>query len=135
VSVTTRFLARLIGVYCLIVSLAMASHSEANIQTITSLVHNAPLLFLSGIIAVVTGLGIILNHNQWIGGATPVIVTLVGWIALIKGTLVLLLTPDAETAVFLVGFHYAQLFFVYCGIAFVTGAWLTWRGFTPATKK
>ena len=117
-STVTRLLSRLIGVYCVIVSLAMASHRSATVETITAMVHNTPLLFLSGIIAVVTGLAIVLNHNVWSGGATPVIVTLIGWVTLLKGTL------------FLDGLHFSQLFFVYCGIAFAMGAWLTWSGFS-----
>jgi hypothetical protein len=130
VSTVTRLLSRLIGVYCVIVSLAMASHRSATVETITAMVHNTPLLFLSGIIAVVTGLAIVLNHNVWSGGATPVIVTLIGWVTLLKGTLLLFLSPEAESAAFLDGLHFSQLFFVYCGIAFAMGAWLTWSGFS-----
>lgn len=125
----TRFLSRLIGAYCLVVSLAMASHGQATVAMIAEIVHDAPLLFLCGIIAVATGLAIVLNHNVWSGGAVAIVITLVGWITLLKGALLLFLTPEAESAVFLDGLHYGQFFFVYCGIAFAMGAWLTWKGF------
>lgn len=121
----TKSLSRLIGLYCMIVALAMAAHRQATVDTITAMVHNAPVLFLAGVIAVATGLAIVLNHNVWSGGALPVVVTLAGWTTLIKGALLLFLTPDAESAVFLDGLRFAQLFYLYCAISFVLGAYLT----------
>jgi hypothetical protein len=128
-SATTRFLSRLIGLYCIAVALAMAAHRQATIDTVTAMVHNAPLLFLCGVLAVIGGLAIILNHNVWSGGGATVIVTLVGWVSVIKGALMMFLTPDEESAIFLDGLHYAQLFYLYCGISFCLGAYLTWSGF------
>ena len=99
----------------------MASHRQATVDTITSMVHDAPVLFLAGVIAVATALAIVLNHNVWSGGALPVVVTLVGRVTLIKGTLLLFLSPDAESTVFLDGLHYAQLFYLYCAISLFLG--------------
>jgi hypothetical protein len=129
-SATTRFLSRLIGLYCILMALAMAAHRQATVDTITAMVHDAPLLFLCGILAVTGGLAIVLNHNVWSGGGGTVVVTLVGWVSLIKGALMMFLTPNDESAVFLDGLHYAQLFYVYCGISFGLGAYLTWWGFS-----
>lgn len=128
-STKTRFLSRLIGLYCMLVALAMASHRQATVDTVTALVHNAPLLCLCGILGVCTGLAIVLNHNVWTGGALCIVVTLVGWVTLIKGALLLFLSPDQESAVFLDGLHYAQLFYLYFGISVCLGAYLTWSGF------
>ena len=63
----TVFLSRLIGLYMILVSLSMAAHKQATVETITALVHNSPLVFLTGIIAVVAGLAIVLGHNAWSG--------------------------------------------------------------------
>jgi hypothetical protein len=128
----TKSLSRLIGLYLMIIALAMAAHRQAFVDTITAMVHDAPVVLLSGIVAVVIGLAIVLNHNVWSGGAAPVIVTLAGWIALIKGVLLLFLSPGAESAVFLDGMHFAQLSYMYCAIAFLLGAYLTERGFRAA---
>jgi len=55
-----------------------------------------------------------------------VTVTLLGWISLIKG--VLLLSPGT-TVGFWDSFHYEQLYYVYASISFVVGAYLTYGGF------
>jgi hypothetical protein len=126
----TRLLSRLIGLYSILVSLALASNKTASVGMITAFVHDGPLLFLSGALAATAGLAIVLNHNVWSGGAQSVIVTLVGWTSLIKGAAILFLPPGAEAAVFIDGFHYAQLFYLYCAIPFVLGSYLTWKGFS-----
>jgi hypothetical protein len=81
----TLLLGKLIGLYCLVISLAMGMHKAAMVQTVTSFVHNPPLLFLTGVIGLAVGLAIVIGHDVWSGGALPVTITLIGWLALIKG--------------------------------------------------
>ncbi len=130
----TVFLSRLIGLYMILVSLSMAAHKQATVETITALVHNSPLVFLTGIIAVVAGLAIVLGHNAWSGGALPVTVTLVGWVTLVKGALLLILSPEAESRFFLEGLHYVQLFYVYAAIALLLGVYLTYSGIRSTAR-
>ena len=96
----TIYLGRLIGLYCVVVALAMLSHKHATVDTITVLVHDAPVLLSVSIIALVAGLAIVLAHNVWSGGVLPVVVTLVGWISLIKGVVFLFLPPQTSIAYF-----------------------------------
>src|SRR5579862_4156857 len=79
----TIYLGKLLGLYCVIVALAMMSHKQTIVDTMTTLVHDAPLLFFVSVIAVLAGLGIVLGHNVWSGGALPIVITIVGWISLI----------------------------------------------------
>ena len=81
----TIYLGRLIGLYCVLLALAMISHKQATVEAINAFMHDAPVLLLASIVAMAAGLAIILGHNVWSGGAFPVVVTLVGWISLIKG--------------------------------------------------
>jgi len=104
----------------------MVTHRQAAIETATALVHNPPLLFLAGVIAITIGLAMVLGHNVWTDGAVPVIVTLVGWSTLIKGLLLLFLPPDAAPGVFLGALRYEQLFYVYTAISLLLGSYLTW---------
>ena len=124
----TVFLSRLIGLYCILASLAMAAHRQPTVETMTALIHTPPVLFLAGIIALLAGLAMVLGHNVWSGGALPVVVTLVGWVTLIRGLLVLFLSPGAEVRLF-TGLRYDQLFYPYCGIGLVLGVYLTYGGF------
>jgi len=122
----TVFIARMLGLYCLIVSLIMFTHKLAMVEIENTLVHSPALLFIGGIITLVAGLAIVLSHNVWSGGALPVTVTLLGWISLIKG--VLLLSPGT-TSGFWDSFQYERLFYLYASISFVLGAYLTHAGF------
>jgi len=124
----TTFLSRLIGLYCILVSLSMVTHKQATVEMVTALTHNPPVLFVVGMIAVAAGLAMILGHNVWSGGAGPVIVTLIGWLTLIKGLLFLFLSPEAASGFFLRGLHYEQLFYLYAAISLLLGTYLTYGG-------
>jgi hypothetical protein len=100
----------------------------------TALVHNPPVLFIVGVITLVAGLAMILGHNVWSGGVLPVIVTLVGWLTLIKGLLFLFLSPEAAVGFFLGGLHYEQLFYLYVAISLIFGVYLTYGGFRSTSR-
>jgi hypothetical protein len=124
------FLSRLIGLFVILVALPLAMHKQATLETLTALVHNPPLLLILGMVFLATGLAIVLNHNIWSGGVLPVIVTLVGWVTLVRGLLLLSLSPEVLAG--LMGIvHYEQLFSLYVVISLVLGAYLTYSGFRP----
>jgi hypothetical protein len=56
----------------------------------------APLIYLNGLLLFVAGLSIVRVHNQWTRG-WPVMVTLVGWIAILGG-LFRMFAPEAQQA-------------------------------------
>lgn len=128
----TRYLSRLIGLYCLLVGLSMIVHKQTTVESITETVHHAPAVLLSSIFALAAGLAIVIGHNVWSGGVPAVLVTLVGWITLIKGLLLLFLTPQA-TVGFFEAAHYGQMFYLYVAITLVLGIALTYGGFKPAS--
>lgn len=124
----TIFLGRLIGLYLILISLAMLTHKQATVESIIALMHNPPLLFVVGLIAVAAGLAIVLSHNVWSGGMLPVVVTVTGWLLLTKGVLLLFLSPEAASGIFLSGLRYEQFFSFYTGIALFLGIYLTYEG-------
>jgi hypothetical protein len=129
----TIFLSRLLGLYNVLVALSMVTHRHATVETITALIQNPPVLFIVSVIALSTGLAMVLSHNIWSGGALPIFVTLVGWIALVKGVLYLFLPPEAS-----VGFfrrtHYEQFFYLYAAIILLVGVYLTYGGFRSRSR-
>ena len=70
-SMRTIFLARLIGLFSLVVSVAMFLHKQAMIETVTAMVRDQPLLFVLGMLGLLAGLAMVLAHNVWSGGALP----------------------------------------------------------------
>jgi uncharacterized membrane protein YkgB len=125
----TIFLSRLIGLYCILVALSMMSRRQATVETVTALLQNQSLMFIVGVITLAAGLAMVLAHNIWSGGALVVVVTLVGWVTLIKGLSFLFLSPEVEAELYLRQLHYQQFFYMYAAISLVLGIYLTYGGF------
>jgi vacuolar-type H+-ATPase subunit I/STV1 len=106
----------------------MLTHKEASMAAVNALMHNVPFMLLIGVITLAAGLAMVLAHNIWSGGAVPVLVTLVGWITLVKGLLFLFLPPEAMAGLY-ESLHYQQLFPAWAAIAILIGAYLTYGGF------
>jgi hypothetical protein len=128
-STRTAFLSRLIGMYCIIVAIAMALHKGATIQMVTALVNDAPVLYLFGLIIVAVGLAMILKHNVWRRGPLAIIVTLVGWATLLKGLLFLFLPPPIAAGVAIWGSAYQQYYYLDVGLALALGIYLAYGSF------
>ena len=125
----TAFLGKLIGLYCIIVALAMMAHKQSAVATVSALVRNAPLLLFAEVLGLAAGLALILGHNIWSGGALPVVITLLGWLMTIRGVVLLALSQDA-TIKFFEALRYEELFYVYMGATLVLGLFLTFAGFS-----
>ena len=125
----TLFLSKLIGLYCIIAALSMMTRRQATVETVTALLRDPSMILIVGVITLAAGLAMVLAHNSWSGGALAVIVTLVGWITLIKSLFFLFLPPEMEAGLFLGQLHYQQLFYLYTGVSLVLGIYLTYGGF------
>jgi len=125
----TIFLARLIGLFAIFVSLSMIVHKRVMVETTNALLRNGALLLITGMIGLVAGLAMVLSHNVWSGGALPVVVTLFGWIILIRSLILLFLSPEFKVRLFEM-FHFENFFYLYAAISFVFGTYLTWAGFS-----
>jgi hypothetical protein len=55
----TIFLAKLLGLYCIIVALAMMTRKQSAVSTVKALIGNAPLLLLVEVIGLAGGLAMI----------------------------------------------------------------------------
>jgi hypothetical protein len=87
----TAFLARLIGLFTILLVPTLLVHGSAIIENTAA---DKPVMLTYGIISLAIGVAMILGHNIWSGGALPVVVTLVGWLILAKGLLILLIEPE-----------------------------------------
>jgi len=130
----TTFLSRLIGLYCILVSLYMVTHKQVTVEMVTALVHAQPALFAVGLMGMTIGLAMVLGHNVWSGGTLPVVVTLVGWTAVAKSLLCLFLSPEAASEFFLGWCRYEQLFFLYAGISLLLGIYLIYGGLRSTAR-
>ena len=128
----TVFLARLIGLYCILLALTLSAHKQESLMAFDAVVHSQDILLVTGIIALAAGLAMVIGHNVWSGGAPVVLVTLFGWILLVRAVLVLLLPADV------LGFvvdmiHVDRYFYFVMAITAAIGIYLTWASIR-ATK-
>ncbi len=125
----TIFLAKFIGLYCIILTTTMMMHKQRAVATINALIRNAPLLMFVEMLGLAGGLAMVVGHKIWTGGALPVVVTLVGWLMVIRGV-VLLALPQDTLIKFFDAIRYEDRFYVFMGAGLVLGLYLTFAGFT-----
>ncbi len=122
----TIYLARFIGLFTVLLVLGLLIRGSAAVE---AAVADAPVMLVYAVISLAAGLAVILGHNVWSGGALPVVVTVVGWLMLAKGLVLLLVTPEAVKQLF-GGMHYGAHYYLYMLPALALGLYLTWAGFT-----
>jgi hypothetical protein len=101
---------------------------------VETVIADKPLMLTYAMISLAIGLAMILGHNVWSGGLLPVVVTLVGWLILAKGLLLLFVTPEALTE-FFERMQYGEHMYLYVAPSLVIGLYLTWAGFTTPTSR
>jgi len=125
---TTMYLGQLFGLTFVIVSLAFLFGKAKATLAARSLLANDGALLLMETAALVIGLAIVLSQNNWSGRALAVVITLIGWISLLKG-LVGLFISDLSLRKFYEFFHYERWFYLIMTIVLLIGIWMTYAGY------
>jgi hypothetical protein len=87
---TSIFLARLIGPILLIVAVGMLISPKSFRTMAGEVVKSVTLVYLFGLIDFAAGLAILLTHNVWLL-SWRVLITLIGWLLLIRGAMRILI--------------------------------------------
>jgi hypothetical protein len=128
-SFRTLFLSRLLGLFFLICGLAMLLHKQVYTVALATVSYNPMAMRWIAMVITLAGLAMVLAHNVWSKCPVVVIVTLLGWLTLIKGIAYLFLP-----ARWLEGFFQAVLSCAAClysvtAFLLLLGAYLTYEGF------
>ena len=118
----TVFLARSLGLFMILLVAGFWLRGGAGIEASVS---DGPVLLSYAIISLAMGVAMVVGHNVWSAGALALVVTLVGWLILAKG-LVLLVVSPASLAAAMNQMHSAQNYPLYLQPAFVIGLYLAW---------
>lgn len=124
----TIFLSRLLGLFLLLVAITLFWQQQTVVETIDMLINDRSMVLMFGMIALASGLAIVISHNIWTGGVVPVVVTILGWLFLIRGVLLLAL-PPAEVSNLYGLVQFGRFFDFYVIVVLVIGAFLTYGGF------
>lgn len=84
------FLAKILGPYCIIVAIGIMFNLRTYQKVMEDFLKNAALFYLGGVFALIIGFLLVLSHNVWIAD-WRVIITIFGWLALIKGIWLIIL--------------------------------------------
>ena len=87
---STMFLAKLLGSFFLVVGIALFSKKDALLKEFVPFAENTVAMFYAGALAFLAGISMVLHHNSWENGMESLI-SLFGWIALIKGASLMIL--------------------------------------------
>lgn len=129
----TVYLGKLLGFFTVITSFWLLVERQTAVSTIPALLGNRPVMVVFATLALAGGLAIVLAHNVWSGGPLRVLVTLIGWVMLIRGVLFLFLPPEATLHI-LAAMQFEQFFYIYLAVPFVLGTYLTYLAFTARTR-
>jgi hypothetical protein len=89
------FLARLIGPLMLAVGIGIFVNGAIYRMLADEFLRSRALIYLSGLLTMTAGLAIILTHNVW-RADWPVIITILGWLALIGGAFRIVMPQGTE---------------------------------------
>jgi len=124
---TTEILARIFGLYMLAAGIGLVINRDAFVNIIAELRQHAFVLLMAGGMTFAVGAIILSIHEDW-SNWLAIVVTLIGWLTLIKG-LILLAVPKLSLSV---GDKFAQspsMVMVWGIVVAALGAALFFAGF------
>jgi len=127
-SPTTIYLGKLLALYMVAIAVGMLVNHRRTMAAIDDMARSGPWMLLSGMVATAVGLAMVLGRQVWTGGVLPILVTLMGWAALLKG-LTLLLVPGERVAAAYRGAGFERFFSVWMVAVLALGLWMTWLAF------
>lgn len=124
----THFLARAIGLFCLVFAASMIFRKKVVVEVIKELRKDRALLYIIGNISLILGLLIVLVHNIWNDGLLALVVTVIGWALVLRGVVAMFVQDKTvKKAVRLARIEeYPEM---YALIFVFIGAYLTAAGF------
>jgi len=121
------FIARLMGPYFVVAGIGMLLKQAAYADMIAEFVHSNALIFISGVLSLPAGLAILNVHRAWTAD-WRVIVTILGWLAVIGGVLRLVL-PQVTAMIGSTVYAGSAAVPIFAVIALVLGGFLSVKGY------
>ena len=124
---TSFFLAKLIGPVLIVIGLGLLVKQSDFREMATDFLSSRAMIFLAGLLTLVTGLAIVLTHNVW-EFDWPVIITILGWLSVFGG-IFRILFPDSVQSMGTNMLDKPAMMTVSGIIQIVLGLWLCYVGY------
>ena len=118
---------QLLGIIYLAVGIGILINPDFYKKLIKDFTENPPAIYLGGLVSLAIGFLLVSFHNIWVRDWS-VIITIIGWAALIKG-LFLLILPKMAIKISNAFKEIKKLLPVWSTIVIILGALLCWLGF------
>jgi len=125
---TSKMIAGLIGPTLIAIAAGMLLNLGSFPALAEQISRDPGLIFVSGILLFVAGLAILRAHNIWVGG-WPVLVTVLGWLAILGGLLRMLFPTRLAAIAAAVGGSTGGII-VGAVVLLVVGAFLSFKGYS-----
>jgi hypothetical protein len=93
----TIVLAQILGVVLTVTGFSLLVQKKTMTVFIEDMTRNQCLLWLSGFVALVTGIVLVEIENVWNLGYLQLLLTVIGWLVLIKGLFIMILPSSASS--------------------------------------
>jgi uncharacterized membrane protein len=125
---TSLFLAKLIGPIFVIVGIGLLLNGDRYRAVVDEVMSSYTLLYIFGAIALTGGLAIVLTHNVWVWD-WPVIITIVGWLMIVRGSLRIVFPQQVEDLARKMVARWSNILLISGLLVITLGAFLCWKGF------
>ena len=126
--VLSHFLAKVIGIVFIVLSLGIFKNQRLFLSLVKKFLENSVLMFMTGFWDLLLGLLIVVSHNVWVKD-WPVIITIFGWIIVIRGILRIIFPEYVLKAFRFIQEYFHWILRVVSVILFCLGVYLTFFGF------
>ncbi len=118
---------QIVGIMYLTVGLGILINPDFYKKMITSFMQSPPVIYLGGLTALLIGYLLVTFHNVWVKD-WAVIITIVGWLAIIKG-LMLIVLPKVMVRISNAFVNVTNIMKIWPIIIIILGALCCWLGF------
>jgi len=125
---STYFLGQIIGIIFLVGGLSILFQKKVFVEVVNDIVSNRALLWMMGVISLLGGLLIVLTNNIWYGGFFPFVITLIGWIMILRGIFGMFASHETVSS-WTHKLKVIKLSWLYAVIILLVGLYLTLGGF------
>jgi hypothetical protein len=123
----TLYLAKLIGALLIVSALWMMVRKDVVLALMERIVGDAAVIAYIGLLRVTLGLALVIGHDIW-SSAVAVVVSLIGWLTLLRGLLLLFLPHEKLVSLYeAMGFQRNHA--AYAGGALLLGGYLLIAGY------
>jgi hypothetical protein len=125
---SSHFIARLVGPVFVVSGAFMLLNGDAFRAMVEEFLKSPALIYFAGFLALLGGLAIVNVHNSWNWG-WPLIVTVLGWLAVIGG-IVRMVAPQFVQAVGAAIFPQTAVMIAFAVVILALGGFLSFKGYS-----